>query len=306
MKMMSSLLLAILIVTPVPSQAQVSGNLSYSQSGAKARAFLREQNKRVVVKGDKLPSSTSSFLEADVLINVKADEFVAVFGIAQEGKTPDECSQRMDAAIKQFTEELKTLKVEAQDVFVDYVTQTKIYGFELMGDVAREKLVGFELKKNVSVHYKDRLLLDQLVVAAAHSKIHDLIKVDYVVNDVQAIQGRLMDEAAKIIQAKRKRHETLLEIKLQPPAQILAEKYATHYPTGMYDSYTAAESEDIELQSQRQKHTVHLARKGRTFVFNGLDSDGFDQVVNPVVTEPVVQFTLYLKLKYEVEQKPAM
>ena len=37
-------------------------------------------------------------------------------------------------------------------------------------------------------------------------------------------------------------------------------------------------------------------------MFNGLDGDGFDQVINPVVIEPVVQFTLYLKVKYEVEQ----
>jgi len=44
------------------------------------------------------------------------------------------------------------------------------------------------------------------------------------------------------------------------------------------------------------------ARKSRTFFFNALDADGFDQVVNPVVIEPVVQFTLYLKVKYEMEQ----
>ena len=34
--------------------------------------------------------------------------------------------------------------------------------------------------------------------------------------------------------------------------------------------------------------------------FNALDGNGFDKVVNPVVIEPVVQFTLYLKVKYDV------
>ena len=43
--------------------------------------------------------------------------------------------------------------------------------------------------------------------------------------------------------------------------------------------------------------------KTRTFFFNGLDADGFDDVINPVVIEPVVQFTLYLKVKYEVERE---
>ena len=51
----------------------------------------------------------------------------------------------------------------------------------------------------------------------------------------------------------------------------------------------------------RGRYTVHRARKGRTFFFNALTADGFDAVVNPVVLEPVVQFTLYLKLKYEIE-----
>jgi len=36
-----------------------------------------------------------------------------------------------------------------------------------------------------------------------------------------------------------------------------------------------------------------------------LDGDGFDLVLNPVITEPVVQCTLYLKIKYEVEQPKA-
>jgi len=32
-----------------------------------------------------------------------------------------------------------------------------------------------------------------------------------------------------------------------------------------------------------------------------LNADGFDHVTNPIVIEPVVQFTLYLKVKYEIE-----
>ena len=51
--------------------------------------------------------------------------------------------------------------------------------------------------------------------------------------------------------------------------------------------------------------TVRGARKSQTFFFNGLDANGFDTVLNPVITEPVVQCTLYLKVKYEVEQAKA-
>ena len=73
----------------------------------------------------------------------------------------------------------------------------------------------------------------------------------------------------------------------------------------MYDSYVAEESEEMSVDYYRQKYTLQNARKGRTFFFNALDADGFDFVVNPVVIEPVVQFTLYLKIKYEIEQPKA-
>ena len=163
----------------------------------------------------------------------------------------------------------------------------------------------FELKKNVSVHYRDRALIDRIVAVAAQARVFDLIKVDYVVKDIGRVQDRLMEEAARVIKQKSARYEKLLGIKLLPPGQVYAERPSAHYPTQMYDSYTAFEAEEVGTAAFRQKYTVQSARKGRTFFFNGLDASGFDDVINPVITEPVVQFTLFLKVKYEVEQARA-
>jgi uncharacterized protein YggE len=298
--------LTILLSVPGLCRGQVGGNISYSQEnansgGGKARAEQLELTRRALHADDKPPSSTSTFVEANVLINVKADEYVAVFGLAQEGETIAECSRKMDALAKEFTDAIKELRVTDNDLFLDFVTQTRIYGYEMTGEIAREKLVGFEIKKNLSIHYKDRDLLDKFTVAAAKSKIYDLIKVDYVVRDASAIQDKLMEEAAKVVKRKADRYEMLLGIKLQPPAQVFAEKYGTHYPTQLYDSYTAAESEHV-YGLDRQRFVIQTARKTRTFVFNGLDGALFDDVINPVIIEPVVQFTIHLKVKYEVEQ----
>jgi hypothetical protein len=46
------------------------------------------------------------------------------------------------------------------------------------------KLTGFETKKTIALRYKDRALLEKLVAAAAQASIFDLIKVDYVINDL--------------------------------------------------------------------------------------------------------------------------
>jgi hypothetical protein len=145
-------------------------------------------------------------------------------------------------------------------------------------------------------------MLDRLTVLASQSKIYDLIKVDYVVRDTAAVQARLMDEASKVVEQKAARYQRLVGFKIRPPAQVYAERPSIYYPTEMYDSYTAYESEEVNEYSDRQRYTVQRARKSRTFFFNPLDADGFDTVINPVVIEPVVQFTLYLKVRFEMEQ----
>jgi uncharacterized protein YggE len=293
--------------------AQNSGNSAYSQSGGKARARQNELNKRtqsreeasqtvVLTAAEARQASASAFIEASVLMNLKADEYVAVFGAMQECAAVPECNQKMDAAINQFAGELKQLGISSEDFYVDFTVQNKIYGYRVLENIAREKLVGFELKKNISIHYKDKLLLDRLVIAASKANIFDLIKVDYIVTDTAGAQARLMEEAAKLIRQKAETYEKLFGARLLPPAQVVASKPSIYFPTEMYDSYTAHESEEISDYNVRQRYAVQAARKSKTFYFNALDADGFDQVINPVVIEPVVQFTLYLKVRYEIEQ----
>lgn len=280
--------------------AQTSGNIAYGGQGGKARAEQMERNERVVAKDDLPPTKNSMFVEANVLMNVKADEYVAVFAISREGASIDEAKANMDSTLQAFTSALKTLHVRDSDVYVDFITEPKIYGYEINGNVAREKVTGFELKKTVSIHYVDRDFLDKLMVAAANAQIYDLVKVEYIVKDIPAMQERLMVEAAAIIKQKTASYRRLLGISVRPPATVYAERPAIYYPTQLYDGYTAAEAESLERQPNLSKLTVLRARKGSTFFFNGLDGSGFDKVINPVVAEPVVQFTLYLKLKYEV------
>jgi len=279
--------------------AQISGNANYGGTGGQARARQIEDSHRVLTKED-LPPDNSMFVDAHILLNIKADEYVAIFAIAREGATTEEASQKMDATLKQFTTALKALHIRDTDIFVDFITEPKIYGYQVSDNVAREKLTGFELKKNVSIHYTDRDLLDKLMAAAAAAEIYDLVKVDYVIKDTNAVQAKLMTAAAAVIQQKLTRDEKLLGVKVKSSPAIYAERPAIYYPTELYDSYTAAESESVSRPRDIDRFSIQQARKSRSFYFNPLDGSGFDEVINPVVIEPVVQFTLYLKLKFEV------
>ena len=184
------------------------------------------------------------------------------------------------------------------DVFVDFMAQNQIYGFEVAGDIAREKLVGFELKKNVSIHYKDRDLLDKIVVAAARSQVYRPDQGRLRGQGHQRRPGQAHGGGRRIIKQKSARYEKLLGIKLQPPGQVYAERPRS--TTRRRCTTPTPPGGGGITPANRQKYTVQSARKSRTFFFNGLDGDGFDSVINPVVIEPVVQFTLYLKVKYDV------
>lgn len=298
--MKNILIVSVMVIIASVSHGQVGGgSAGYSQQSAKAKAEQIERAKRILTKEELPPTANSSFVDASVLINVKADEYVAVFGISHEGVTLDECNAKMNATVKAFIADLKPLGIAGNQLFVDFVTQSKIYVYEPQGDILQEKLVGFVLNKNISIHYKNSALLEKITLTAAKSQLFDLVKVDYIVRDIESVQNRLMQEAARIIKIKLMRYEKMLGIKLGGPAQVYAERTATHFPTQMYDSYTAQESEQVISYPDRQRYTVKSARKGKTFFFNALDADGFDAVINPVIIEPVVQFTLYLKVKMQ-------
>ncbi len=293
----------ILLAAPVLCHGQIGGNINFGNPASRARTDGRDRAMRGLNEGQIPPTITSSFVEAHVLMNVKADEYVAVFGIMHEGETLPECGAKMDATIKTFTAELKKVGSSDKDVYVDFITHNKIYGYQVQADFLQEKLVGFELKKNVAIRYKDSAQFDKIAQAAAKAQVFDLIKVDYIVKDIAAVQEKLMEEAARVARNKMTRYEKLLGFRLLPPVQIYSEKSAVHYPATMYDSYTAYEAEEVRLpETKTKKYTVRNLRKSSTFYFNPLNADGFDAVINPVIVEPIVQFTMHLKMKYEVEQ----
>jgi hypothetical protein len=104
------LCVAILAASLADCFGQASGNIAYSQSSGKARAEQNERAKRAPDPGQMPLGSNSMFLEASVLMNLNADEYVAVFGLSQEGSTVSECNQKLDAVIEpvvQFTLYLK-------------------------------------------------------------------------------------------------------------------------------------------------------------------------------------------------------
>jgi uncharacterized protein YggE len=271
------------------AQAQVAGGAGAQGMGRNTES--EELARRNLARADLPPDPASSILQAAVLLNVRADEYVAVFGVSHEATTPAEALHSIDERIAAFRRALG----RTEGFHIDFITQSRIYGFEVSGNVATERLSGFEVKKNVSVRYRDRERLDRLIAAAASAEIFDLVKVDYVVRDVQAVQARLRDEAARVLKAKADRYRTSLGVPLAEAPSAVVEAIGVYLPTELYSAYTAFEAESVSF---RHEGVVQRMRKPRTFYFDPLSAKLFDHVLGEPQEEPVVQFTIYLRAKY--------
>ncbi|MBC8109602.1 MAG: hypothetical protein H7Y04_00930 [Verrucomicrobia bacterium] len=273
--------------------AQASGNVAYNDNNR------RTSNKSTGV----LALSDSTFLvEANILLHIAAESYVAVFGVSQEGKSPQECNTLIDKRIQGFLGELP--KFEATDLYVDLTTQNKIYDYKLTGSTAEEILQGFELKKNVIFKFKNIQLLDKILLTAANFQIYDLVKVDYMVGDVNKIYTRLFASASEVINLKKDLYIQLTRAKLLPQAQIYSETFQSFYPKDLYKRYKAYQSGNVETSDDNRNYIKKDIRKSDTFYYETLDFSGFDSVIGPVVTAPVIAFTLKIAVKYEIE-KPA-
>lgn len=268
--------------------AQEAGNRNYNKTG----------NRSVPTTGN-IGSNGALNIEAYVLLNAAPDEFVAVFGVAQEGPTGAESNQKVNARIEQFLSAADKLGIPRNNTFVDFITQNRVYSFAPAGDgTIRESLTGFETKKTVAVRYKDRPVLEKLLAAAAQASIFDLIKVDYVVNDLGKIRKALFDEAVRTIKQKEETYVRSLGLAISRRA-LLQETYDTVYPGELYQTYTAYESGAVDSNYNSSARVIR-ERKSSTSYLEPLDRSAFDTVINASGIEPMVQCTLFMKVMYSL------
>jgi uncharacterized protein YggE len=289
------LLLGLLFFVNSICFAQESGNQIYGNQGY-------QQNKRTPTfgEGNLMSNGNGNFqIEASVLLNLKPDSFVAVFGVAQEAKTADDSNNKVNRQVDDFLKNLSSLIITKNDVYVDFITQNKIYDFEIKGDVAEQYLSGFETKKTVAVKYKTRDSFEKILEAATKAQIFDLIKVDYIVSDFDAVKEKLFDEATKVVKQKEARYKNAFDMTMKSVG-LAIEKYDAFYPAERYQGYQAFESGAAKTTDYRNIRTTVTLRKSSTFFYEPLNGNKFDKVINPTGIEPTVQFTVYLQVQYRL------
>jgi len=294
-----------LFLAAIPLSAQVSGNYQYNQQQSAQSASRNPATNPVIVNNNEI------LIEVHGLMNILADNYVAVFNILQVAETPDNADQLMNNRIAQFKQELKKTGLDTGEITVDMLSFVPNYDIQtekkLFSKTYNEVPAGFELQKNVSVRYRHSAQLDAIVTAAAAAEIYDLVKVDYFIPNVQKSLDTLRTKCLAEIKAKTKAYEAI-GFKLDTLKKTMADQFTTVYPQTRYSGYQAFSRPSLNAARKKSggQSNLNEAPKTTSRFYNPLSYEQYDLVVNPVVTEPVVQLSYSVSVKYflKEEEKP--
>jgi len=294
--MKKCVLLILTLFAAVPAFGQESGNRIYGNTG------YHQQRRQMVANTGGLGNSNEGYaIEARVMTNLKPDAFVVVFGVNDEGSNASNSNEKVNAKIANLMGKIKPWGIESNDVFVDFITQNRVYDFTVSGSQATENLTGFETKKTIAIRYKNRELFERIVSAAADSRIFDLIKVDYIVSDFDTVRASLFDAAVKVLKTKEQKYANALGVSLGGVG-LSIEKYDVAYPSEAYQKYQAFETGDATVYNNQGTSSRVVQRKSFTFYYDPFEASGFDTVLTPLGLEPAVQFSIYLRMQYEYKK----
>jgi uncharacterized protein YggE len=294
--MKKCVLLFVSLLAAVTAYGQETGNRIYGNAG------YYQQKRHLQINTGNLGNSNEGYsIEASVVTNLKPDAFVVVFGVNDEGANAATSNEKVNSKIGNLIQKIKGLGIDANDVFIDFITQNRVYDYTVSGTQASESFTGFETKKTVAVRYKNRELFERIVSAAADSRIFDLIKVDYIVSDFDSVRAGLFDAAVKVLKGKEQRYSNALGVTLGGVG-LSIEKYDVTYPSETYQRYQAYETGEASVSNEGGVASRVEKRKGFTFYYEPFQASSFDTVLVPIGLEPMVQYSIYLRMQYQVRR----
>ncbi len=246
-------------------------------------------------------NDSTILIETDVMMNVKADEYVAIFGISQVSDSIESGHQLLNSRINSFISAISKLGIMPKDVYVDFISQVPIFEIEvekkMFSRTYNEVPKGVELKKNIHVRFSDNKIVDALLIEAAKKEIYDIVKVDYIIKDNDEIYDSLRRTSIDLMNKKMKEFKRL-GLSLVPMYQTVSEDINTTYPIERYSSYNTFSAATFAGVKSSSLTRTSLRNTQSSLYYNKVPYKNFDIVINPSILEPVVQYTYHLEMKY--------
>ena len=238
--------------------------------------------------------------------NVKPDCYIITLGLNQESLSVKECNSKINNRLDGFKNALKKLGIKEEEVFVDFISQTKIYDYKSSSTANQVNVnqidKGFEIKKNIIIKLKNTKLYDKIIEEASDFEIHNIVKVDYIKTNTDKIYEEMFTEANAILESKMKLHQKFSKKEYEETPQVSVNFYSIQ-PGKQYKNYTAFESSEVQYQNDAYYTKKVLVkqeeRKNKTFYYDGIETDYFDKVLNPDSSQVNMQFVMEISVSYK-------
>ncbi|MEM9987756.1 MAG: SIMPL domain-containing protein, partial [Bacteroidota bacterium] len=159
----------------------------------------------------------------------------------------------------------------------------------------QEVPAGIELQKNLLVHFNHSDELDDIIKAAAEGEIYDLVKVDYFIDDREAIVRDLKKRCKSYLDEEVAFYRDL-GIRLDTADRALSFAESVVYPLERYRSFQA--SSQSKLKGSKASAGVEQVRQPNTMYYHALPDRPYEVVINPEIREPVVQYVYSLRVRF--------
>jgi len=286
---------------------QKSGNKNYAKAKGNANYNSGYNNSTEVPQGIEptvtLNQGNLVDLEVQILSNQKADSYVAIFNLTQMGKTVDETNRLLTDRYNGFAQELQTVGVPKDAIYLDMISFVPLYEYQkekkIFSKTHNEVPKGFEMQQNVHIKYNDVSMMLKIMSVAAKYEIFDLVKVDYAVNNQEAIYIEMREKAVAHLVQEIELYVDKLGVDLESGYRIVGEDKKVSFPVDRYSSYNAFSN--VSLGGAPEKGKVQDMYKPQTMYYDKVAYDNFDIVINPTVLEPAIQFMYTMKVQIAVK-----
>lgn len=304
MKTIKLFLSIIFIAVSFISFGQAGGNVIYQENNRYIQN--KDYNDFRFETNDNLYDGISDnemIFSVKVLMNAKADSYLAIFNMIQMGETAEVTDKILNTRFINFQKELIQYGISENDIFMDMISLVPVYEYEvekkIFSKTYNEVPKGFEMQKNIHVRYTKGEILDDIITIAAQNEIYDLVKVEYFVHDIEKVHDTIRQSAIRILTEKLTDFKQL-NINFDTIYHVISENIDVSYPVDRYRSYQAYSGASLEAVN---KKLVTEVRKPKTMFYNKIPYHEFDLIINSSFTEPIVQFSYELKAKYIIKAK---
>jgi len=246
----------------------------------------------------KMPENDEIVVEVNGMMNITADSYVALFNLVQVGETMEDTDNIMQSRINAFKEKLNMLGIRENDVKSDLISFVPRYDIQTESKIFSKSYneipSGYEMQKNISVSFKEPALIDKILSSALQSEIYDIVKVDYFIDNLEQKRDSLRSKCFNEIKKKTAIYNTL-GIKTDEMDKLVSDNFFTIYPQTRYASYQAFNRPSLNIA---RKKSINEVTKITSQYYRQHDSNEYDVIINPVITEPVIQLSYSVIVKY--------